>query len=303
MATVKNVGLSPLNIGDVKKYTAMQSPSYREDFYQKMLATNDVDYYLYTLNEADKKGLKLEDYNFTDLDDIDDQWAAFYMEAAADNGTKKDYGQGLAGDDEEPWGELTEKEYLSKVLDKKREYNVWMKEEAAARAQKEAMSGWDKFWNGVGAWFTELGYSLEQIPLSILDLVTNWDGGKSVGFIEDWRQDTLRRQQELADWERKYTDLRDFDSSNPTFMGSLALGSSQTLGLMIPSMLANMVVPGSGMYVMYGTMFAENVYEARHNENVNATWYEILLRSALMTGAELAVELALGSSLLDDVVA
>ena len=298
MATVKNVGLSPINIGDAKKYTAMQSPSYKEEFWQKMRETNDTDYYLSLLNQADKKGLKIEDIDFTNLDDVDDQWAAFYMEAAADNTTKTDYGK--LGDEE--LGELTEKEYLGKILDKKREYNVWVKQEAEIAAQKEAMSGWDKFWNGVGAWFTELGYSLEQIPLSLLDFVTNWDGGDSVGFIENWRQDTIRRQQELADYERKYTNLRDVESWDPTFVGQLAMGSAQTLGLMIPAMLSNFAAPGSGFYVMYGSMFVENVYEARHNPNVEATQVEIILRAFLMTAAEAAVEKWLGSSLLDDVV-
>ena len=298
MATVKNVGLSPINIGDAKKYTAMQSPSYKEEFWQKMRETNDTDYYLSLLNQADKKGLKIDDIDFTNLDDVDDQWAAFYMEAAADNTTKTDYGK--LGDEE--LGELTEKEYLGKILDKKREYNVWVKQEAEIAAQKEAMSGWDKFWNGVGAWSKELGYSLEQIPLSLLDFVTNWDGGDSVGFIEDWRQDTIRRQQELADYERKYTNLRDVETWDPTFVGQLAMGSAQTLGLMIPAMLSNFAVPGSGFYVMYGSMFVENVYEARHNPNVEATQVEIILRAFLMTAAEAAVEKWLGSSLLDDVV-
>lgn len=294
MATVKNVGLSPINIGDVKKYTAMQSPSYKEEFWQKMRETNDTDYYLSLLNQADKKGLKLEDIDFTNLDSVDDQWAAFYNAAAADNTIKTDYG--------EDYGELTEKEYLTKIIDQKREYNAWVKQEAEIAAQKEAMSGWDKFWNGVGAWFTELGYSLEQIPLSLIDLVTNWDGGESVGFIEDWRQDTIRRQQELADYERKYTNLRDVETWEPTFAGQLAIGSSQTLGLMIPSIISNFVVPGSGFYVMYTNMFAQNVYEARHNPDVQATQVEILLRAFLMSAAEAYVEKAFGSSLLDDVV-
>lgn len=294
MATVKNVGLSPINIGDVKKYTAMQSPSYKEEFWQKMRETNDTDYYLSLLNQADKKGLKLEDIDFTNLDSVDDQWAAFYNAAAADNTIKTDYG--------ENYGELTEKEYLTKIIDQKREYNAWVKQEAEIAAQKEAMSGWDKFWNGVGAWFTELGYSLEQIPLSLMDLVTNWDGGDSVGFIEDWRQDTIRRQQELADYERKYTNLRDVETWEPTFAGQLAMGSAQTLGLMIPSIISNFVVPGSGFYVMYGNMFAQNVYEARHNPDVQATQVEILLRAFLMSAAEAYVEKAFGSSLLDDVV-
>ena len=302
MATVKNVGLAPINLGDAKKYSAMQSPAYKEEFWQKMSATNDIDYYMSLLNQADKKGLKIEDFNFKDLDDVDDQWAAFYMEAGADDTELKDYGQGLANKDEEPWGELTEKQYLSKVLDKKREYNIWLKEEAEIAAQKEAMSGWDKFWNGVGAWFTELGYSLEQIPLSLLDLFTNWDGGESVGFIEDWRQDTLRRQQELADYERRYTYLRDVETWEPTFGGQLAIGSAQTLGLMLPSMVMNYIVPGSGFYIMYGNMFAQNVYEARHNPNIDATWYEIIIRATLMTAAEAAIEKWMGPSLLDDVV-
>lgn len=300
MATVKNVGLSPINVGDVKKYTAMQSPSYKEEFWKKMYDTNDTDYYLYALNEADKKGLRIEDIDFTNLDDIDDQWSAFYAQALADNTTKTDYGTVIDG--EEPWGELTEKEYLTKLIDRKREYNIWLKEEAEIAAQKEAMSGWDKFWNGVGAWGTELLYSLEQLPLSLADFVTNWDGGDSVGFIEDWRQDTIRRKEELANYERKYTNLRSVDDWDPTFMGELAMGSAQTLGLMIPSMISNIALPGSGFWVMYSNVFLENVYEARHDPNINASQVEIILRGALMAGAEAYIEWALGSSMLDDLV-
>lgn len=301
MATVKNVGLSPLNMGDVKKYTAMQSPSYKEEFWKKMSDTNDIDYYLYALNEADKKGLKIEDIDFSNLDSIDDQWSAFYTQALADDTTKTDYGTVIEG--EEPWGELTEKQYLTKLLDKKREYNIWLKEEAEIAAQKEAMSGWDKFWNGVGAWGTELLHSLEQIPLSLADFVTNWDGGDSVGFIEDWRQDLMNRQRELANYERSYTNLRAVDGDwDPTFMGQLVMGSAQTLGLMIPSMITNFVIPGSGFWVMYSNVFLENVYEARHDPNVNASQIEIILRGALMAGAEAYIEWALGSSMLDDLV-
>lgn len=300
MATVKNVGLSPINVGDVKKYTAMQSPSYKEEFWEKMYDTNDTDYYLYALNEADKKGLRIEDIDFTNLDNIDDQWSAFYAQALADNTTKTDYGTVIDG--EEPWGELTEKEYLTKLIDRKREYNIWLKEEAEIAAQKEAMSGWDKFWNGVGAWGTELLYSLERLPLSLVDFVTNWDGGESVGFIEDWRQDTIKRQEELANYERKYTNLRSVDDWDPTFIGELAMGSAQTLGLMIPSMISNIFLPGSGFWVMYSNVFLENVYEARHDPNINASQVEIILRGALMAGAEAYIEWALGSSMLDDLV-
>lgn len=298
MTTVKNVGLSPINRGDVKKYTAMQSPSFREDFWDKMNSTNDADYYMYVLNEADKKGLKLEDIDFNGLDSLDDQWAAFYMEAAADNITKKDYGE----IDGEAWGELTEKEYLGKILNKKKEYNAWVRQEAEIAAQKEAMSGWDKFWNGVGSFFVELGYGLETIPLALADFVTNWDSGESVGFIEDWRLNLEERQTNLADYERKYTYLRNVDDWDTTFLGDLTIGAAQTLSLMIPAAVSNYLLPGSGMYVMYGASFLENVYEARHNPDVSATQVEIILRAALMTGAEMAIEKLMGASLLDNVV-
>lgn len=298
MTTVKNVGLSPINRGDVKKYTAMQSPSFREDFWDKMNSTNDADYYMYVLNEADKKGLKLEDIDFNGLDNLDDQWAAFYMEAAADNITKKDYGE----IDGEAWGELTEKEYLGKILNKKKEYNAWVRQEAEIAAQKEAMSGWDKFWNGVGSFFVELGYGLETIPLALVDFVTNWDGGESLGVIEDWRLNLEERQANLADYERKYTYLRNVDDWDTTFLGDLTIGAAQTLSLMIPAAISNYLLPGSGMYVMYGASFLENVYEARHNPDVSATQVEIILRAALMTGAEVAIEKLMGASLLDNVV-
>ena len=36
MATVKNVGLSPINRGDVQRFTAQQSPAFRQEFWDKM---------------------------------------------------------------------------------------------------------------------------------------------------------------------------------------------------------------------------------------------------------------------------
>ena len=86
------------------------------------------------------------------------------------------------------------------------------------------------------------------------------------------------------------------------FGATMLLGSAHTLGLMIPAAIANKIAPGAGMYTMYGSVFAQNVFEARNDPNITASEGEIFLRAALQTGVEVAVELALGASMLDDVI-
>lgn len=294
MATVKNVGLSPINRGDVQRYTAQQSPAFRQEFWDKMEKTNDIDYYLYMLGEADKKGITAQSMNMEGLEgNIDDQWAEFYKNVAASSTEVKDYGEG--------YGEMTEKDYLTKVLDQKREYNAWLIEEAQIKAEKEAMSGWDKFWAGTGHFFVELGYSLEEGFLSIADFITNYNGGAAEGFTKSWRENLESRQQQLADWERRYS-FRDVETWEAGFGATLVIGAANTLGLMLPAMVTNKIKPGAGMWTMYSTIFAENVFEARNNPNLTATEGDIILRATLQTGVEVFVEKALGSSMLDDLV-
>lgn len=294
MATVKNVGLSPINRGDVQRYTAQQSPAFRQEFWDKMEKTNDIDYYLYMLGEADKKGITAQSMNFEGLQgNIDDQWAEFYKNVAASSTEVKDYGEG--------YGEMTEKDYLTKILDQKRKYNAWLIEEAQIKAEKEAMDGWDKFWAGTGHFFVNVGYSMETGLMSIVDFITNYDGGESLDFIQSWKENQEGRQKQLADWERRYS-YRDVETWDTGFGATMVIGAANTLGLMLPAMVANRIKPGAGMWTMYGTIFTQNVFEARQNPELSVTEADILLRAALQTGIEVFVEKALGSSMLDDLV-
>lgn len=294
--TVKNIGLSPINRGTIQEYAAKQNPNFRQEIWDDKLKTNDTDFYLYTLKKAQERGIGPDAFNYEGLDqNPQDEWAEFYRVVMADDQETKDYG--------EDYGTLTEKEYLGKLLEEKREYNAWVHEEERIAQEKEALSGWEKFWNGTGAFFSNLGLSLEQTALSLVDFFTNWDGDKeSADWLQPWVDSLEARKLEQADFERRYTDLRDVETWETTFGGTLVIGGAQTLGLMLPSIVANYFLPGSGMYVMYGGMFVNNVYEARHDKDVAASEVEILLRAALQTGVELAIEKMLGSSLLDDLV-
>ena len=70
---------------------------------------------------------------------------SFTEKVAADSNTLTDYGEG--------YGEMTEKDYLGKMLEQKKKYNAWIREEEKIQVTKEAMSGWDKFWAGTGPLF------------------------------------------------------------------------------------------------------------------------------------------------------
>lgn len=293
--TVKNVGLAPINRGEVQKYTAKQSPAFKQEFWDRFAQTNDLDYYMYVLNQADSKGIGIDNINFDGLDgNVDDEWAEFYKEVLADNTEIKDYG--------EDYGEMTEKQYLSKVLDQKREYIAWVKEEEKIAAEKEAMSGWEKFWAGVGHFFVNVGYTIEQSVLSIFDFVTNWDSdGEPAAWLKPWADNLEERKVQLADWERRYS-YRDVKTWDTGFGATMLLGAANTLGLMIPAFIANKIHPGAGMYVMYGTRFTNNVYEARNTPDLSVSEGEIILRAILQTGVELLIEQALGPSMLDDMI-
>lgn len=194
--TVKNVGLSPINIGTVKKFTAKQSPLYKESQWKKFEKTNDTDIYLAALKTAKDQGLTEKDFNYEGLlGDPDDEWAEFYRVALADKTTKKDYG--TIGD--EHLGELTEQEYMGKVLEQKRKYNEWLLEEQRIAAEKEAMKGFEKFINGVGAFFGEVGLSLEQTFLSVVDFL----GSKATWTGERWTDPNFGQHEaegEIDDW-------------------------------------------------------------------------------------------------------
>ena len=80
---MKNVGLAPINRKETQKFTAMQSPAYREEFWNRMEEINDTDYYMHMLKEADAKGITADSFNFESFEgNLDDEWAEFYREGS-----------------------------------------------------------------------------------------------------------------------------------------------------------------------------------------------------------------------------
>ena len=146
--------------------------------------------------------------NFEGLEgNIDDEWAEFYRVVGASSDEVKDYG--------EEYGEMSEKDYLSKVLDQKRKYNAWLLEEAQIKAEK-VMNGWDKFWAGTEHFLVNFIYGVEDMAKSIIDFITNYDGGDSLDFIKNWEKNQSKRKYQLADQERRYS-YRDVETWDPGF--------------------------------------------------------------------------------------
>lgn len=105
----------------------------------------------------------------------------------------------------------------------------------------------------------------------------------------------------LDEYERLNTDFRDIDG-NMTTVGKYVAGISNSIGMMVPAIVANTLTGGAaslawvGTATFYSAIFSNNMYENATNQYLGkdspAFWK--ITNAALKTGAEFLVEYGLG---------
>ena len=122
-------------------------------------------------------------------------------------------------------------------------------------------------------------------------------------YVDYYAEDSLTAAEKeglrasLDEWERTHTYIRDVDG-NMTPVGKYVAGIANSIGMMMPAILANAAIPGSGMAFFYTGIYGSNVYENATNpatEN-SPSWIKVA-NAAVKTGTEAVIEYGLGKML------
>mgnify|MGYP003301710797 CR=1 FL=1 len=116
--------------------------------------------------------------------------------------------------------------------------------------------------------------------------------GKGLTALE---KDTLRKS--LDEYEAKYSYIRNIDGSY-TDVGKYLGGVANSIGMMVPSIVMNIVAPGSGAVLFYTSMYGNRMYELETNELTKGSpsWLKIT-NGVASSAAEATIEWGLGKIL------
>lgn len=116
--------------------------------------------------------------------------------------------------------------------------------------------------------------------------------GKGLTALE---KNSLRK--ELDEYEAKYSYIRNLDGSY-TDIGKYLGGTANSIGMMIPSIVMNVVAPGSGAVLFYTSMYGNRMYELETNELTKGSpsWLKIT-NGVVSSAAEATIEWGLGKIL------
>lgn len=203
--------------------------------------------------------------------DNNDENAQEYFEETFDAVTNKYVEQSI--------GKMTEAQYIQYQLDKVRASQTAEITRDLENQRKENMSWIEKTANTAAATAGEFGEGLVTGTTGILDFGIGL-GWATVGAVkgENWldsyvnyfAEEGLTAQSKatirasLDEWERKNTYIKNIDGEMEP-VGKYLAGISNSIGMMVPSILTNVMAPGAGMPLFYTSIYTNNLYDNATN--------------------------------------
>lgn len=184
-------------------------------------------------------------------------------------------------------GQLTEKQYLSYILEQDRQARSLELAYLNEKARKEAMTGWSKWWSGFWALNLNIGEGAVRGLAAALDSMVglgaattqavgdkkNWFDAYAEYFDKGLLAEESKLGIALAEYESRYTNFRTLDGELTT-SGKYLGQTANAIGYMLPSIVlayatGGATVPltkiGVGNLAFYTQIFAQNVYENQTN--------------------------------------
>ncbi len=212
----------------------------------------------------------------------------------------------------ESLGKMSDRQYIQYQIDRANEIRTNEITRQIEQQRKDTMGWLEKAANYVGATAAEFGEGVISSLFSIIDFIpalgvatADAIGGKNwldayvdyyaKGSLTAFEKQTLRAS--LDEWERTHTYIRDIDG-NMTPVGKYVAGIANSIGMMMPAILANAILPKSGMPVFYAGIYGSNIYENATNPATedSPSWIKIA-NAAIKTGAEAVIEYGLDKML------
>lgn len=213
-------------------------------------------------------------------------------------------------------GNMTEQQYVTRVLQQQREARSYEITRKIEQLRKDNMGWWAQFGNTLLAGLAEFGEGLLSSLTGLLEFVATspWQlvglgqqlftGGQQTdildAYVDYMANDSLTAMEKdnvraaLDEWERTSTFMKDIDG-NITGWGKYLGGIANSIGMMIPAIIANVATGGAagvGMVAFYGGVFSSNIVESSR-ANPDSPSAVVYLNTATKAAAEALIEVAL----------
>jgi hypothetical protein len=306
------------------KYDAMydmysQNRNFNTDMWRESVSLGEQDNYL-ALLEQNKDNTLSNTFYDPQYYDYEAMMMELYLPVADDTKLEtytKDVFNAASGKWETEKFQMTQRQYLQYTLDNAREAKRIEIQRGLEQERKDNMSFWQKFGHDTAATLGELGEGLLTGIVGTIDFVGGLGYALAMAPGEDtfadafvryfgeigltqMEKNTIRRA--LDEYERKNTHFRDIDG-NLTNVGKYFVGISNSIGMMLPSILLTIATGGTSLAFLpqltfYTSMFSNSMYETATNPATkdSPSWTKILNVTA-KTVAEAVIEKALGKVL------
>jgi hypothetical protein len=218
---------------------------------------------------------------------------------------------------EQSLGKMSDQQFIQYQLNevrnnRKKEITRQLEED-----RKKQLGWWGKFGHDIAATLGEFGEGVLVGLSGILDVViapfyaTDAASSGEKSWFENWldafvdyfgsqgvtalEKATIRAA--LDEYERTNTHFRDLDG-NITGIGKYVAGIANSIGMMVPAIVANALIPGVGTATFYASIFSGNMYDNANNpETVGSPSWLKISNAAIKSSAEAVIEWALGKLL------
>lgn len=222
----------------------------------------------------------------------------------------------------EDLGEMTQRQYYEYLLSNTRTAQEQQITKDLEQWRKDQLGWWGQFGHDTLATLSEFGEGLLSGLAGIIDFVAavgtggllpyamnGFEGNYLDAFVDYFGENGLTAAEKrtvrtaLDEYERTHTHFRDIDG-NMTGVGKYVAGIANSIGMMVPAIVANCFTGGTaslawmGTATFYTSIFSNNMYENANNLNTanSPSWLKIT-NAAIKTGVEAVIEWGLGKIL------
>ena len=244
----------------------------------------------------------------------------------ADNTNREKYTQEVFNNETQKWevrdlGELTQREYYDYLIKNTRELQQQKITRDLEQWRKDQLGFWGQLGADIGATAAEFGEGILSALAGLSDFVIATGSGGLIpwamdresnyldAFVNYFGQHGLTAAEKntvraaLDEFERTHSHFRDIDG-NMTGVGKYVAGISNSIGMMIPAIVANFATGGAsnlawlGTATFYSSIFSTNLYENANDPNriTSPSWVK-LTNAAVKSGVEAVIEYGLGKLL------
>lgn len=203
--------------------------------------------------------------------------------------------------------EMSDYDYNKYQLDNYVNYKKALEARQMEIDEKNDMNGFLKFLASAGATFMETGQAaigqLQNVGSlvaasgdSLATLISTGNVGKADEAFREWFKGNTWLEDDVAEFERKYTYFRDIDG-NITSVGKYVTSIADSIGMALPTMalsLIPVVGPVAGQIVYWSGMAGANMREFINNPAMaSVPTYQMLISSGVKATLQWAVQFAL----------